>query len=135
MIYPTNKRTCVQTRTWLANVLPKHIRQKDNYTTGKISLLSSICKARFLHEMVTQNALRSCQGNRSYHENKLKFETAVHLTNDFKQIKLSIPLYTCTPMSEVPFNLLGDPQVNENIYCKSRNLPNAVTQNYSTDLR
>ena len=31
--------------------------------------------------------------------------------------------------------LLGDPEVTENIYCKSRNLPNTDTQNYSTDLR
>ena len=32
-------------------------------------------------------------------------------------------------------NILGDPEVNANIYCKSRNLPNTDTQNYSTDLR
>ena len=31
--------------------------------------------------------------------------------------------------------LLGDPKVTANIYCKSRNLPNTDTQNYSTDLR
>ena len=31
--------------------------------------------------------------------------------------------------------ILGDPEVTANIYCKSRNLPNADTQNYSTDLR
>ena len=31
--------------------------------------------------------------------------------------------------------ILGDPEVTENIYCKSRNLPNTDTQNYSTDLR
>ena len=31
--------------------------------------------------------------------------------------------------------LLGDPEVTPNIYCKSRNLPNTDTQNYSTDLR
>ena len=31
--------------------------------------------------------------------------------------------------------LLGDPEVTADIYCKSRNLPNTVTQNYSTDLR
>ena len=30
---------------------------------------------------------------------------------------------------------LGDPEVTANIYCKSRNLPNTDTQNYSTDLR
>ena len=28
-----------------------------------------------------------------------------------------------------------DPEVTANIYCKSRNLPNTDTQNYSTDLR
>ena len=27
----------------------------------------------------------------------------------------------------------GDPEVTANIYCKSRNLPNRDTQNYSTD--
>ena len=32
-------------------------------------------------------------------------------------------------------DLLGDPEVTANIYCKSRNLPNTDTQNYSTDLR
>ena len=31
--------------------------------------------------------------------------------------------------------ILGDPEVTANIYCKSRNLPNMDTQNYSTDLR
>ena len=31
--------------------------------------------------------------------------------------------------------LLGDPEVTANIYCKSRNLPNADTKNYGTDLR
>ena len=31
--------------------------------------------------------------------------------------------------------LLGDPKVTANIYCKSRNLPNTDTQNYSADLR
>ena len=31
--------------------------------------------------------------------------------------------------------ILGDPEVTVNIYCKSRNLPNTDTQNYSTDLR
>ena len=31
--------------------------------------------------------------------------------------------------------LLGDPEVTANIYCKSRNLPNTDTQNYTTDLR
>ena len=32
-------------------------------------------------------------------------------------------------------NILGDPEVTANIYCKSHNLPNTDTQNYSTDLR
>ena len=31
--------------------------------------------------------------------------------------------------------LLGDPEVTANMYCKSRNLPNTETENYSTDLR
>ena len=31
--------------------------------------------------------------------------------------------------------VLGDPEVTLNIYCKSSNLPNTDTQNYSTDLR
>ena len=31
--------------------------------------------------------------------------------------------------------LLGDPEVTANVFCKSRNLPNTDTQNYSTDLR
>ena len=31
--------------------------------------------------------------------------------------------------------VLGDQEVTVNIYCKSRNLPNTDTQNYSTDLR
>ena len=31
--------------------------------------------------------------------------------------------------------VMGDPEVTANIYCKSRNLPNTDTQNYSTDLR
>ena len=34
-----------------------------------------------------------------------------------------------------PAKLLGDPEVTANIYCKSRNLTNTDTQNYSTDLR
>ena len=29
--------------------------------------------------------------------------------------------------------LLGDPEVTLNIYCKLRNLPNTDTQNYSID--
>ena len=32
-------------------------------------------------------------------------------------------------------NVLGDPEVTVNIYCKSRNLPNTKTPNFSTDLR
>ena len=32
-------------------------------------------------------------------------------------------------------SVLGDPEVTTNIYCKSRNLPNKDTQNYSTDLQ
>ena len=35
----------------------------------------------------------------------------------------------------VILEVLGDPEVTENIYCKSRNLPNTDTQNYSTDWR
>ena len=31
--------------------------------------------------------------------------------------------------------VLGDPEVTANIYCKSSNLPNTDTQNYSTDKR
>ena len=31
--------------------------------------------------------------------------------------------------------VLGDPEVTANIFCKSRNLSNKDTQNYSTDLR
>ena len=31
--------------------------------------------------------------------------------------------------------LLDDPEVTANIYCKSCNLPNEETQDYSTDLR
>ena len=31
--------------------------------------------------------------------------------------------------------ILGDPEVNANILCKSRKLPNKDKQNYSTDLR
>ena len=31
--------------------------------------------------------------------------------------------------------ILGDPEATAYIYCKSRNLPNTDTQNYSTDLR
>jgi len=30
---------------------------------------------------------------------------------------------------------MGEPEVTANIYCKSRNLLNADTQNYSTDMR
>ena len=30
--------------------------------------------------------------------------------------------------------LLGDLEVTANMYCKSRNLPNTDTKNYSTDL-
>ena len=30
--------------------------------------------------------------------------------------------------------VLGDPEVTAYIHCKSRNLPNTDTQNYSTDL-
>ena len=32
-------------------------------------------------------------------------------------------------------NILGDPEVIANIYCKSRNLPNTDKQKYGTDLR
>ena len=32
-------------------------------------------------------------------------------------------------------DILGDPEVTGNIYCKSRNLPNTDMQKYSTDLR
>ena len=31
--------------------------------------------------------------------------------------------------------ILGDPEVTAYIYCKTRNLPNTNTQNYSTHLR
>ena len=31
--------------------------------------------------------------------------------------------------------ILGDPEVTANVYCKSRNLLNTDTPNYSTDLR
>ena len=31
--------------------------------------------------------------------------------------------------------ILGDPKVTENIYCKTCNLSNTDTQNHSTDLR
>ena len=36
---------------------------------------------------------------------------------------------------EIIKQVLGDPDVTANICCKSRNLPNTGTQNYSTDLR
>ena len=32
-------------------------------------------------------------------------------------------------------NILGDPEVTANIYCKSRNLPDTDTQNDRTDMR
>ena len=37
--------------------------------------------------------------------------------------------------ADSPQSILGDPEVTANIYCKSRNLPNTDTQNYSTDLQ
>ena len=37
--------------------------------------------------------------------------------------------------SEPSNYILGDPEITANTYCKSRNLPNTDTQNYSTDLR
>ena len=45
--------------------------------------------------------------------------------------KRPILLCTCATCCE----LLGDPEVTANIYCKSRNLHNTDTQNYSTDCR
>ena len=39
------------------------------------------------------------------------------------------------PQAAIIHFILGDPEVTSNIYCKSRNLPNTDTQNYSTDLR
>ena len=38
-------------------------------------------------------------------------------------------------LTKIALNRLGDSEVTANIYCKSRNLPNTDTQNYSTDLR
>ena len=35
---------------------------------------------------------------------------------------------------EINVELLGDPEVTANICCKSLNLPNTDTQNYSTDI-
>ena len=50
--------------------------------------------------------------------------------------RLLWPQKTCTvptPDRNTKFiGILGDPEVTENIYCKSRNLPNADTKNYST---
>ena len=39
------------------------------------------------------------------------------------------------PVNEVSRALLGDPEGTANINCKSHNLPNTDTQNYSTDMR
>ena len=41
--------------------------------------------------------------------------------------------YICLNISNL--ELLGDPEVTANIYCKSCNLPNTDTQKHSTDLR
>ena len=38
-------------------------------------------------------------------------------------------------LKTVMYKLLGDPEVTANVHCKSCNLPNIYTQNYSTDLR
>ena len=85
------------------------------------------------------------------------FAIALDLSN-IKYFRLPISLHTCAPISELPpdistviFTLivpesvknrkeigayiLGDPEVTVNIGCKSRNLPNTDTKNYSTDLR
>ena len=43
-----------------------------------------------------------------------------------------IPSYI---MDRIHTYTLGNPEITANKYCKSRNLPNADTQNCSTDLR
>ena len=69
---------------------------------------------------------------------------ALTLPNDYVRYDLSLflSLYLALILSpshilfwHVFSVLLGDPEVTANIYCKSRNLPNTDTQNYSTELR
>ena len=51
------------------------------------------------------------------------------------EVRVSVRLgYNITYVS-IYEELLGDPEVTANIYCKSRNFPNIYTQKYSTDLR
>ena len=54
--------------------------------------------------MVTQNKLRTCEGN-FLGKNIFKFVTTVDLNKCFKQIKLQFLLFTCAPISELLSNL------------------------------
>ena len=53
-------------------------------------------------------------------------------TNNQQSVNIIFKFLAKCPVS---IDILSDPEVTANIYCKSRNLPNTDTQNNSTDLR
>ena len=50
-------------------------------------------------------------------------------------INITVEKATVGQLRPTFYVIVGDPEVTANIYCKSCNLPNTDTQNYSTDLR
>ena len=55
----------------------------------------------YLHLMVTQNMLRTCEGKQDLSEINFEFVT-LDLSKSLEQIKLPISLHTCAPISELP---------------------------------
>ena len=55
--------------------------------------------------VVAQNKLRTFDVKHVYLKINFKFSSAVDLYKYIKSIKLTISLYTCAPISELPFNV------------------------------
>ena len=75
--------------------------------------------------------------NRAGYPNILpKFQHSKQTENNLNKRKknnLKVQIYFTEHLQ--PLLILGDPEVTANIHCKSRNLPNTDTQNYTTVLR
>ena len=79
--------------------------------------------------MVNTNTLRACQEKQKLY---FKIATTVNVNNCLKQIRLSLSLCSCAPISELPTNistvnpsrnarnLLGASEVSGNLYCNLR---------------
>ena len=122
------------------NISPhRHLRLDYRRTAVLLAWAALPVFVRYASIWKLQHRTKILQGTNCWTDlcilNLIRISSKTYSFNTKKELLSSISdILGLVTVFEVP-NILDDPEVTENIYCKSRNLPNMDTQNYSADLR